>query len=131
MASLLREFADFTASRGHGTIGTTIFGEEPNPDVDTCLWMVNDPADEPDRYLDTYYANIGVWGRNNSAETGRLALRSLKDDLHRFANFALPSYHIYFCHVIQDVVSLDQDDQRRHIHKMTFRLILRETASVS
>lgn len=131
MASLMKEFADFAASRGHGTIGTTIFGDTPNPDVDNCLWLRLEDADEPNRYLDTLYANIGVWSRNKSAETGRLEMEALRDDLHRFANFALPSNYVYFCHVLSDVVYFETDTERRHLHKMTFRLIYKTEGSVS
>lgn len=131
MASLLREFSDKLAARGHGTIGTNLFGEQPNPDTNNCLWVRLEDADEPNRYLDTLYANIGVWGRHNSAETGRLALEALRDDMHRMANFNLTTYEIYFCHVLQDVVYFETDTERRHIHKMTFRLIYRKIGSVS
>lgn len=131
MASLFKEFATKVSQRGHGTIGSTIFGEEPDPNVDNCLWMRPTDADEPNRYLDTLYANIDVWSRNKNAETGRLAMESLRDDLHRYANFDLPSYHVYFCHVLQDVIYFETDTERRHLHKMTFRLIYRKNGVVS
>lgn len=125
------EFAQLLVNNGFGTLGTDLFVGDPDPQVDNCLWVVRDPSDERDRYVNTSYATIGVWGRNTSTTTLAATMQSLDDTIHGIHGINTASYEIYFIHTSMPPQDLDRDDNRRKLYMMKFRIIYRPLNELS
>lgn len=125
------DFANLLVTKGFGTLGTDLFVGDPDPTVDNCLWIVRDPSDETQRYVNTRYATLGVWGRNKSTQTLATTMESLDDSVHGTNAYTTANYEIYFIHTSLPPQDFDRDENRRKLYMMKFRIIYRVLSEIS
>ena len=101
----------------------------PEPDNVTMFMEVAGPAQ--DEYLNTQYATIEIWTRDDSADNGKDRLQQIFEFLHRQGNVALGRYYLYFMHATTRIMDMDRDQMGRKMYKITFKAIFRDTNMIS
>lgn len=114
-----------------GTIGTDIFIGHFPPDPDNAVMVLPVGGDEQDMYLDTNYALIDFWSRDRYSEVSYDKLLRIFKQLHRLQNVQFGHFYVYFIHATGNILDMDSDGQGRKLHKLTFRVIYRDTQLIS
>ena len=114
-----------------GTLNTDIFHGELPFDKSDCIALQFSPSPEPDKAIPYYTQTVDVWARFKLFDDGMGKLQDVMDVLHRAENYEIEGYHVYLSYAMGMIEDLARDVERRHLFKVSFGFVYRESEEVS
>jgi len=128
---IIDQIADLLEDQGIGTVGTSIFtGELPN-DGNNIVSLVSSPSPEPNKSIPYYTQNFDVWARYSDYDDGNAKLQSIFDIIHQREDFDLTDFHCYLSYAVGMIDDMGRDAERRHLFKVSFAVVYRDSSDLS
>lgn len=123
------EVADYLANSGFGTLGTDIFVDQIEDDVNG-VWVVA-TGGIPNMYVPITENVVDIYAKNTSASSAVATLSNIRNHIHRMHTTETDNSFIYTMLVIGDIEAVQRDLEYAKIYKITVSLINRDTSLIS
>lgn len=113
------DFATYLADQGVGTLGTDIFASH-QPDIASCVTVIDTGGLEPDRYLPHANVTFQVIVRDVDYATAVTKAETIVSTLNDNNNVTVGSDHHYFIFLMTEPTSIGRDEKGREEISINF-----------
>jgi len=129
--NILESIAEYLEDNDLGVVGTNIFIGELPDDENNIVSIVSAPSPDPNKSIPYYTQTVDIWARYSDFDDGYGKLQDIFDTLHREENYEIEGYHVYLSYASGMILDLDRDSERRHLLKVSFGFVYRESSELS